>query len=291
MWNVWNLAEVRAGGQVAGVGRGNTVHAAGYSRPADTPNSVAMREQAMASSHARRNQFTPLGDTGSRHSNSQFGAMSPLAKKIFQANSRVSKYTMHDEFGNEFSGAHVMARLNEAGKLLGRKSWIGLSRAFRLAAPTGGLTPEVFSAVLKDFGLGISDKELQLIFKSFDDDGNGRISYDEFMRELRGALTGERMSVVRRAFSAIDRGSMGKVSLDDLCRAYNAKADHRVLNGDMTTGQAVKEFMDTFDFNSSSAWITFEDFLEYYTSISATISDDSVFSLMIWQVWLSGKRR
>ena len=64
-----------------------------------------------------------------------------------------------------------------------------------------------------------------------------------------------------------------------------------VLNGDMTTGQAVKEFMDTFDFNSSSAWITFEDFLEYYTSISATISDDSVFSLMIWQVWLSGKRR
>ena len=80
------------------------------------------------------------------------------------------------------------------------------------------------------------------------------------------------------------------MSLDDLCRAYNAKADHRVLNGDMSAGQAVREFMDTFEFNSSM-WITFEDFKEYYTSISATIPDDSVFSLMIWQVWLSGKRR
>jgi Ca2+-binding EF-hand superfamily protein len=290
MWNVWNLADVRAGGQVAGVGRGNDVHAAGYSRPADTPNSMAMREAA-ANNHARRNQFTPLGGTSRSKPNSHFDTMSPLAKKIYQANSRVSKYTMHDEFGNEFSGAHVMARLNEAGKLLGRKSWIGLSRAFRMAAPSGGLTPELFSAVLADFGLGISDKELQLIFKSFDEDGNGRISYDEFMRELRGALTGERMSVVRRAFNAIDRGSTGKVALDDLCRAYNAKADHRVLNGDLTSGEAIKEFMDTFDFNSSSTWITFEDFLEYYTSISATIADDSVFSLMIWQVWLSGKRR
>ena len=193
MWKVWNLAEVRAGGQVAGVGRGNVVQAAGYSRPADTPNSQAMRQNATMNNHARRNHFTPLGGEASRQSNSKFDAMSPLAKRIFQANSRVSKYTLHDEYGNEFSGVHVMARLHEAGKLLGPKSWIGLSRAFRLAAPSGGLTPELFSAVLKDFGLGISDKELQLIYKTFDKNGNGRISHEEFMEELRGKLTGERL--------------------------------------------------------------------------------------------------
>ena len=116
----------------------------------------------------------------------------------------------------------------------------------------------------------------------------GRISHHEFMNELRGHLTGDRLNLVKRAFSAIDRRSEGKVALDELCRAYNARADQRVLNGDITSGQAVKEFMDTFEFNSSSSWITFEDFLEYYTSISATVQEDSAFSLMIWQCWLSG---
>lgn len=288
MWNVWNLAEVRAGAQVAGIGRG--MPRAGYSRPADTPNSVAMRRSAASKNYARRDDFTQSLAGSSISKSAHFGGMSPLAKKIYQANSRPSLYTMKDEFGNEFSGAHVMARLHEAGKILGSRSWIGLSRALRLAAPSGGLTPESFSGVLREFGLGVSDKELQLLFKSFDSDGNGRISYREFMNELRGSLTGDRLNLVKRAFDAIDHGNTGKVALDDLCRAYNAKADQRVLNGDMTPGQAVKEFMNTFEFNSSSTWITFEDFLEYYTSISATMQEDSAFSLMIWQCWLSGKR-
>jgi hypothetical protein len=37
---------------------------------------------------------------------------------------RASEQELRDEYGNVFSGAHVLARLTEAGKMLGSKSWV-----------------------------------------------------------------------------------------------------------------------------------------------------------------------
>ena len=175
--------------------------------------------------------------------------------------------------------------------MLGPKSWVGLTRAFQQAsAGGGGLTRNEFAAVLEAFGLGVSPKELQLIFQSFDADSDGHISYGEFMHELRGSLTGQRHSVVSRAWEKIDQYNRGRVSLADLCRAFNPLAEARVKNGDITPSQAVQEFMATFDFGDSEEWVLKNDFMEYYTSISPTIDDNGVFTLMVWNTWLGARR-
>ena len=41
------------------------------------------------------------------------------------------------------------------------------------------------------------------------------------MKELRGELTGQRLSVVQRAWENIDTFTRGKVQLEDLCRTFN----------------------------------------------------------------------
>ena len=70
-------------------------------------------------------------------------------------------------------------------------------------------------------------------------------------------------------------------------RARNAKA---VLQGDMSEGEAMSDFLDAF-FNAGVAdrqVVTFDDFVEYYMNISATfpeVSDDGAFRLFVWSCW------
>ena len=78
-------------------------------------------------------------------------------------------------------------------------------------------------------------------------------------------------------------------------------ADHRVKNGDLSPSQAVQDFMSTFDFGEQQycatigrpvegGFVSQRDFMEYYTSVSPTIEDDNVFTLMVWNSWLSSRR-
>ena len=296
MWNVWDLHQVRAGGQVAGVGLSN-VSAAGYSRQPDSPN--ALRLSTQHGHYGRKNDFSqslrgqimqdqhPHG----RHNHEQ-DANNNSSSSNSSYRTKAAEAVLTDEYGNAFSGAHVLARLVEAGKMLGPKSWVGLTRAFQQASlgSSSGLTRNEFAAVLEAFGLGVSPKELQLIFQSFDADNDGHISYNEFMHELRGSLTGQRHSVVDRAWERIDQYNRGRVPLADLCRAFNPLADARVKNGDISPSKAVQEFMTTFDFGDSDEWVLKNDFVEYYTSISPTIDDNGVFTLMVWNTWLGARR-
>ena len=80
--------------------------------------------------------------------------------------------------------------------------------------------------------------------------------------------------------------------------APSCPADHRVKNGDLSPSQAVQDFMSTFDFGvqqphaqqQDGGFVSQRDFMEYYTSVSPTIEDDNVFTLMVWNSWLSSRR-
>ncbi len=49
--------------------------------------------------------------------------------------------------------------------------------------------------------------------------------------------------------------------------------------------QVLKEFLDCFDGVEKDGQVTFEEFVEYYESVSAVIDDDSFFRLLIWNTW------
>ncbi len=287
MWNVWDLSEMRAGAQVAGVG----LKAAGFSKTPDSPNAIHHKAH-----YGRRNDFSQSLTTtimeNHRHTHNAIRAADDDggAGSNTELHTKFT-YRLRDEYGNEFSGQHVLARLVAAGKLLGPRSWVGLTRAFKQASPSGGLNREEFAAVLSAFGLSVSPKEVELIFRAFDANNDGSISYDEFMSELRGELRGQRLATVQKAFDRIDARGAGRVPLSEISRAFNAHADQRVVNGDISPAQAVQDFMSTFDFEDSEGLVSWRDFLEYYTCVSATVESDSVFTLMVWNTWLGRARR
>ena len=211
MWNVFDLHQVRAGGQVAGVGLSN-VHAAGSVTKGNRYDSHGNQgspgnNNGTANHYGRKNEFTsnqsntggnsrnhgsslhttildhsrPMHQLKMNHSNlGQAGkAGTGGGGSSYRTKQQDTNEILRDEYGNVYSGGHVLARLKAAGQMLGPKSWVGLTRAFQQASNDvnsqegeqegeGGLTPLEFAAVLEAFSLGVSEKELKLIFESFD---------------------------------------------------------------------------------------------------------------------------
>ena len=60
------------------------------------------------------------------------------------------------------------------------------------------------------------------MFEIFDRDQNGRIDFDEFLREITGEMNETRKELVRSAFTKFDRDGNGRVNIDDIKGSFNA---------------------------------------------------------------------
>ncbi|ETI46083.1 hypothetical protein L917_09136 [Phytophthora nicotianae] len=142
--------------------------------------------------------------------------------------------------------------------------------------------------------LGGSDadpEELERTFRYFDRDQSGKITVDELMRGLRGSMPKRRILLVKKAFALLDTSGDGKATLEEVERLYDASQHPEVLAGRMKPRDAMLEMMSAFEQSDSrgDGVITWHEFLEYYKDLSAGISNDDEFELMIRNAWhLSG---
>jgi Ca2+-binding EF-hand superfamily protein len=70
-----------------------------------------------------------------------------------------------------------------------------------------------FEQALAAFGLFPKKVELQALMKHYDVDGDGNITYDEFLRGLRDELTPRRLAMVDKAFAMLDKNGEGGIQL------------------------------------------------------------------------------
>lgn len=66
-----------------------------------------------------------------------------------------------------------------------------------------------FEQALAAFGIFPKKVELQALMKFYDVDGDGNISYDEFLSGLREELSERRVNMVKKAFAKLDRDGSG----------------------------------------------------------------------------------
>ena len=60
--------------------------------------------------------------------------------------------------------------------------------------------------------------ELQALMKYYDIDGDGSVSYEEFLRGLRDELTERRQRMVNKAFAIMDKDGSGQLNLADVSK-------------------------------------------------------------------------
>ena len=53
----------------------------------------------------------------------------------------------------------------------------------------------------------------------------------------------------------------------------------------MDANEETRKFLSEFKQGQSVGEVTWFDFLEYYSDLSATVSDDNYFAIVVWNAW------
>jgi Ca2+-binding EF-hand superfamily protein len=142
-----------------------------------------------------------------------------------------------------------------------------------------------------DYGLTLDDSkgEYRQAFDQVDLDKSGTVDFNEFLRALRPPMNQFRTALIRKAFQKLDKDKSGELTWEDLDGVYRVDCHPKFRSGEMTKEQVLSKFLETFEGDAGGCKgdgkVTWEEFFDYYTAVSASIDTDTYFNLMMVQAW------
>jgi Ca2+-binding EF-hand superfamily protein len=220
-----------------------------------------------------------------------------FAGMVFGNASSTTRQMSPQKGGNKWAGdsddmSKTVDKLKAKLASRGPGGILGLGIQFRIADKDKNrkLDPNEFFYGMRDFGTGYSEDECKKLFGYFDKDGDGTVDFDEFIFTIRGQLNPFRLGLVNQAFDKIDKDHSGTLTVDDLRGVYNAKNHPDVKQGKKTEDQVLNEFLHTFTLvyhyhEIDHDKVTRNEFIEYYSFVSASVDNDQYFELMMNNAW------
>lgn len=144
-----------------------------------------------------------------------------------------------------------------------------------------------FEQALAAFGLFPKKVELQALLKYYDIDGDGNVSYEEFLRGLREELTERRARMVQKAFNMMDKNGSGKIDINDIIGIYDVSMNPDFIEGRKSREQILTEFLTNFEGakGNKDGIVTRDEFFDYYTDLSMSVPSDEYFVRMMESTW------
>lgn len=184
----------------------------------------------------------------------------------------------------------------------GTRGIASIGRKFKIADDnrSGTLDKPEFVKAMHDFRIGMTDRQSAQVYNLFDRDGSGSVSYDEFLRTIRGQMNAFRKNICTKAYKMMDIDKSSQLDINDIRQTYNAKQHPDVQAGKKTEDEVLAEFLDTFEdhyadckgqADARDGTVTIEEWIEYYNNVSMSVDDDAYFELMMNNTWnLDGSR-
>ena len=123
--------------------------------------------------------------------------------------------------------------------------------------------------------------------KFYDVDGDGNITYEEFIRGLREELSERRQHMVDKAFAVLDKDGSGQVTVSDVKHLYDVSQNKDFIEGTKTKEEVIEDFLDSFDGakGNNDGVITRQEWNDYYSDLSMSLPSDQYFVEMMESTW------
>ena len=182
----------------------------------------------------------------------------------------------------------------------GPRGLMSIRRTFMLVDENGDkkISFNEFEKMFKRYRFNISQVEINNLFNYFDKDGSGFIDYSEFINGIVGELNQFRKDVLKKVFEKIDKEETGFITVGQLRNEYNPKGHPLVRQGKRTEDEILGDFIDILEYHFSllnekndenidanEIKIDFDDFCDFYKTISICFEDDKYFEIMVMSEW------
>jgi len=144
-----------------------------------------------------------------------------------------------------------------------------------------------FEQALAAFGLFPKKVELQALMKYYDINGDGKISFEEFLNGLRDDLSERRKGMVMKAFHMLDKDNLGQITVSDIRGIYDVSRNPEFLEGRATKEQILVNFLNQFDGarGNDDGIVTLDEFMDYYRDVGMSVPSDEYFVQMMESTW------
>ena len=155
-----------------------------------------------------------------------------------------------------------------------------------------------FEKMFKRYRFNLSQVEINNLFNYFDKDGSGYIDYGEFIGGILGDLSKFRKDILKQVFEKIDKNETGTITVGQLREAYNPKEHPLVRQGKRSEDEILGDFIDSLEYHFSllnekndenvdvnDIKIDFDEFCDFYKTISLSVEDDKYFEIMVMSEW------
>ena len=160
---------------------------------------------------------------------------------------------------------------------------IGIARQFRILDKddNGRIDRNEFKEITKLLG---SDQWDESLFEQFDTDGSNSISYEEFIRALRGSMNRKRAIVVMDVFTSIDKDNDGFITKDEIIEHFQDFKHGGFKVGQFDARNAKNDFIRVCDTDKDGR-ISQQEWRIYYETVSSGIDEDNLFITMVRNSW------
>ena len=109
----------------------------------------------------------------------------------------------------------------------------------------------VLKNLAKNLDQNYSEQEVERLIEEIDEDGNGKIEFEEFLNTLANKSVGDE-NIVKQAFAILDRTDSGYITLNDLKHAM-------LCLGENYTNEEINEMISLVD-DDQDGVINFQEF-------------------------------